>query len=326
MDIASRSSISSIQAHRDSVTGIQPLDSGNIWVSSSMDSTLKIWNFSNSECISSLDCPGPVTHLAIRNGRIFAAIGESVLVVDVQTPTSIVANFVAHTRSIIGLAIVRSNLVTASSDRTLKVFDPSSFALLHTTKFHSDVTAFDVRPDASAIAIGLAGGVVQLKFAVIEKDVAVTQKIVRMPANFRLFQREAPRREAAWNRALRKFNVADALDLVLATEDAAEIVGMVDELDRLGRLDAAIAGRDAEALRPLLAFLVGNAVNPVWSHVVLKAVVSVEKIYRAVIVDDPTVGGLFEALVKVINGELETQVRAAKLIGQIDLLLSNSVY
>jgi hypothetical protein len=42
-----------------------------------------------------------------------------------------------------------------------------------------------------------------------------------MPANFRVFKREPPKREVAWNRALRKFNVVDALDLVLDTGDAS---------------------------------------------------------------------------------------------------------
>jgi hypothetical protein len=55
----------------------------------------------------------------------------------------------------------------------------------------------------------------------------------------------------------------------------------------------------------LLKFLVANAANPIWSHVVLKAVIVVEKIYRAVIVDDPTVGKLFEYLVHVFSTELE---------------------
>ena len=59
-----------------------------------------------------------------------------------------------------------------------------------------------------------------------------------------------------------------------------------------------------------------------WSHVCLKAVIAVEKIYRAVIGDDPKVGKLFDELLKVIEEELETQRRAASLVGQIDILLS----
>ena len=131
-----------------------------------------------------------------------------------------------------------------------------------------------------------------------------------------------PKKEAPWNRALRKLNWSDALDLVLETNDDAEIVGLIDELDRLGRLETAIRGRDAEGLTPFLEFLIKNTANPVWSHVVLKGVVSVEKIYRSVIGDDPKIGELFEQLVGVIDQELDTQIRAARLVGQIDVILN----
>jgi hypothetical protein len=145
----------------------------------------------------------------------------------------------------------------------------------------------------------------------------------KWPASFQVFQREPVKTETSWNRALKKFNVVEALDLVLKSKNAAEIVGMIDELDRLGKLDAALSGRDSQNLANLLEFLTVNVVDPVWSHVILKAVVAVEKIYRVVIVDDPVVGGVFEELVRVINEELETQAKAARLVGQIDVLLDH---
>jgi hypothetical protein len=103
--------------------------------------------------------------------------------------------------------------------------------------------AFDARTDASAIAVALAGGVVQLKFAPAESESArKDNEMSRMPANFRVFKREPPKREVAWNRAFRRFGVVDPLDLVLDTGDAPEIVGMIDELDRIGKLHATVTG------------------------------------------------------------------------------------
>jgi U3 small nucleolar RNA-associated protein 15 len=323
INIASRSDIASMEAHRDAVMSVHPLESGNLWASGSTDGTVKIWNLGEQAMLSEIQCGNPVSNVIVRGNRLFAAAGQMIVVIDVGQSSSVVTEFTAHTRPIVGLCVVRSNLVTASADRTIKVFDPTSFALLHTLKVHTDVAAFDARPDASAIAIALAEGVVQLKFAPVEaENEAKEQAMLPMPANFRVFKRDPPKREASWNRALRKFNVGDALDLVIETDDAAEIVGMIDELDRLGKLNPALAGRDPRSLVPIIRFLIANATNPVWSHVVLKAVIAVEKIYRAVIVDDPTVGELFEDLVRVIGLELETQKRACRLIGQIDVLLS----
>jgi U3 small nucleolar RNA-associated protein 15 len=325
IDIASRSSIISFPAHSDSVMTVQPLDSGNLWLSGSTDATVKIWNLSENVALSEIACGNPVTHAVVRGSRAFVAAGESVIVIDIGRALTVVCEFAAHTRPIVGICVVRSNLVTASADRTIKVFDSTSFSLLHQIKVHNDIAAFDALPDASAIAIALAEGVVQLKFAPAEiEQRGKEEQELPMPANFRVFRREPPKREASWNRALRKFNVVDALDLVLETGDSAEIVGMIDELDRLGKLNAAVVGRDPHSLVPLLRFLVENAVNPVWSHVVLKAVIALEKIYRDVIVDDPTIGGLFDDLVRLISVELETQKRASKLIGRISILLETT--
>jgi U3 small nucleolar RNA-associated protein 15 len=327
VDVSSPSAVRAVEAHEDAVTDIRALDSGNLWVSGSTDCTIKVWDLTTPECLSCVACGDPVSHIVARGGRVFAAAGESVVVIDVMPRAAVVLRFVAHTRPIVALTLVRSNLVTASADRTIKVFDPTSFSLLHTMKVCTDIAAFDAKADASAIAIGLAGGVVELKFgaAAPAADAGDSPGTAQMPADFRVFKWEPPKKEAAWNRALRRFNVVDALDLVLETKDAPEIVGMIDELDRLGMLNAAIAGRDAVTLKPLLEFLVDNAAKPVWAAVVLRAVVVVEKIYRAVIADDPTVGGLFEKLVSAINLELETQMRASRLIGQIDVLLNSSV-
>jgi U3 small nucleolar RNA-associated protein 15 len=318
VDVSSPSAVRAIEAHEEAVTDIRALDSGNLWVSGSIDCTIKVWDLATPECLSCVACGDPVSHIVARGGRVFAAVGESVVVVDVMPRAAVVVRFVAHTRPIVAVTLVRSNLVTASADRTIKVFDPTSFSLLHTMKVHTDIAAFDAKADASAIAIGLTGGVVELKFGADAPvaDAGDSARTVQMPADFLVFKWEPPKKEAAWNRALRKFNVVDALDLVLETKDAPEIVG---------RLNAAIAGRDAVALKPLLEFLIDNAGRPVWAAVILRAVVVVEKIYRAVIADDPTVGGLFEKFVSAVNVELETQMRASRLIGQINVLLNGSV-
>ena len=284
--------------------------------------------------------------MVIKGNRAFASSGESVLVIDLKTNVSIVSSFTAHTRSIVGLSIVRSNLVTASSDRTIKVFDPSTFALLHTMKLHSNITAFDAMPDASSIAIALTGGILHLKYkdesSQSTKGVADNDDNgIQMPANFRVFSPNTSIAESnsnpnarsftsskfapkKWNIELKNFNFTEALDSVLKEKDPPLIVGMIDELDRLGYLDNAISGRTKETLKPILEFLVENAVNPIWSHVVLKAVISVETIYRYVILDDPEIGELFDRLINVIRDELQVQLRVSRLVGKIDVMLNKS--
>ncbi|OHS93417.1 hypothetical protein TRFO_11841 [Tritrichomonas foetus] len=343
IDISARTDIKKFQAHSDAISAVYPLESGNIWVTSSHDCTLKVWDLNQFnentslsgnktkelpeiQPLSEIKAPNPITNIVLKGSRIFAACGETVFVVDIKSKAEYVINFSAHTRPIVGLAIVRSNLVTASADRTIKIFDPSSFVLLHTMKIYNDITSFDALPDASAVAIALTGGIVHVKYASPEiTETAKAEPTLTMPANFRVFNQFVPNKKlTGWNRELKQFNFPEALDLVLKENDPPLIVGMLDELDRLGKLDIAIAGRDQESLKPILKFLVENAVNPVWSHVVLKAIISVETIYRAVIRDDPLIGELFDHLITVIRDELDVQLRASRLVGKIDVILNKA--
>ena len=329
-DIAVKEETKKFDAHRDAVTAICPLEAGNLWVSASQDGFVRVWDLNKIEMVSEMNLEAPISQMIIKGSRIFAACDERVVVADIKSTASIVTNFTAHTRTIVAMAIVRSNLVTASADRTIKVFDPSSFALLYTMKMPNDITAFDAVPDASMLAVGLSGGIVQIKFPSPESKNELEERRkaeheLSMPANFRVFdQVKSNKGMTKWNRELKQFNFSEALDSVLKEENPALIVGMIDELDRLGKLDQAIANRDQESLKPLLKFLVDNAVNPIWSHVVLKAVISVETIYRAVIRDDPLIGELFDNLIHVIRDELNVQLRASKLVGKIDVILSKN--
>lgn len=330
IEISSRTEMRSIKVHDDSVSEVLPLDSGNLWITSSHDKFIRVWNLNSDEKLSEIEANGSITHMVLKGNRAFASYGNSILVVDIKSELVAVADIQAHTRPIVGLTIVRSNLVTASADRTIKIFDPSSFTLLHTIKLSNDITAFDALPDASAIAIALTGGIVQLKYIDPEKKQIENEAdpSLEMPLNFRVFGSQSTTDEhhnqikKKWNVELRKFNVSQALDLVLKEKDPPLIVGMIDELDRLGYLNQAIADRNNETLKPLLQFLVENAINPIWSHVVLKAVISVETIYRPVIVDDPQIGKMFDQLINLIREELKVQLRASKLVGKIDLILN----
>lgn len=327
IDISQRREIVHVHAHDDAVADVRPLEAGNCWVSVGKDGAMKFWDFSREGdklIRAGYSGEAPFSHLVIRGNRLFASAGESVVVVDFQPSISFVGRFTLHTRPIVGMAIVRSNLVTASSDRSIKIIDPSTFAVLYTVKVHSDITSFDAKSDASAYVVGLTGGVVQIKYAKEEEVKQLKKEEVSLPENFRLFNQIERRKDEPWNRELKKFNVADALDKALETGEAPIVAGMIDELDRLGRLDTAIAGRDPQGLIPLLTFLIENTTNPVWSHVILKAIMSVEKIYRFVIADNPQIGKIFEQLVLTINEEMKVQVRASELIGKIDLILDNN--
>jgi hypothetical protein len=94
----------------------------------------------------------------VLGNRAFVAAGESVVMINIDRALSVVCEFAAHSCPIVGICVVRSNLIPPSADRTIKVFDPMSFGLLHKLNVHNDIAAFDALPDTTAIAIALAEG------------------------------------------------------------------------------------------------------------------------------------------------------------------------
>lgn len=321
LDVAGAKDVVVIKAHQDAVSSIIPLDSGNIWVSGSHDKTIAVWDLNSGEKIGSIETENPISNIIAKGRRVFAASAENIVAIDILAKISKVGTFTLHNRPIVGLTIARSNLVTASADRSIKVVDPASFTTLCTIKMHSDIVSFDALPDATKFACALSGGVVQIRHLPAIRPGKVERPQVQMPANFRVFKPPVNQRKEKWNQCLLRFEFAEALDYALKESDPAIGIGMIDELDRLGGLDAAIAGRDALGVQPLLKFLINNVSNPTWNSVVLKAVIVFERIYRRVIGDVPAVGKMFDELSSKIGEELREQRRAAKLIGKIDLLL-----
>lgn len=321
MDVSGANDVVVIKAHNDAVSSIIPMESGNIWVSGSHDKTVGIWDLNKQEKIGSIETENPVSNLVAKGRRVFAASSENVVAIDILAKITKVGTFTLHNRPIVGLTIVRSNLVTASSDRQIKIIDPASFTVLYTIKMHSDIVIFAALPDATKFACALSGGVLQIRHLPEKSQNKTERPQVQMPANFRVFRPPQNQRKEKWNQCLIRFEFAEALDYALKESDPAIGIGMIDELDRLGGLDAAIAGRDAMGVQPLLKFLIANVSNPTWSSVVLKAVIVFERIYRRVIGDVPAVGKMFDELSSKIGEELKEQRRAAMLIGKIDLLL-----
>ena len=313
-----------IKAHKDAVSSIIPLESGNIWVSGSHDNLISLWDFNTQNLISQIEAPSSISKMVSKGNRIFASIGESIFVVDILSKITKVGIFTFHTRPIVGLSIVRSTLVTASADKSIKIIDPSSFLVLHSLKMHNDITAFDCKHDASSFVVALTGGIVQIKYLINnenDNNKDIDSNLPTMPSNFRLFQRTKSNKKERWNQRLRKFEFAEALDLTLKENDPSIIIGMIDELDRLGGLEVSLSGRDPNGIIPILKFFVNNISNPLWSHVILKAILCFVRIYRQVINDVPAVSKIFDELSEKIKTELNLQMRASELIGKIDLLI-----
>jgi WD40 repeat protein len=74
---------------------VQPLESGNLWVSGSTDTSVRIWNLAQRAELSMVACSNPVTHIVVSGNRVFAAAGETVAAIDVGATAAVVSEFAA---------------------------------------------------------------------------------------------------------------------------------------------------------------------------------------------------------------------------------------
>lgn len=319
IDISGRSSEFVINAHQDCISAIEPFSSGNIWITGSHDGTIKIWNFNHPIEISSLNVDGSISNLKLHGDRVYISVGEDIVVASIEQKLHFVSRWTAHTRPIVGLSFARGNLVTIGGDQLLKVFDPSTLNVKFSQKIHSQILSFDILPDASSIIFSLQAGVVQIKTS---KPVIESRKrTFKIPEHFQVFKSKKQNLKEPWNQALRRFEFSKSFDLVFETGNTPLIVGMIDELCNIGGLDRALSGRSNTELKPILEFFIEQMINSNWTHVICRAIISIEKIYKISIREIPFLGNIFDQLNLRVEEELFVQKRAAMLIGEIDLLL-----
>ncbi|EQC27067.1 hypothetical protein SDRG_15077 [Saprolegnia diclina VS20] len=142
--------------HSASVTGVVVDARNALVISSSMDHTLKFWDFYTHECLATMDLGSPITHLALHkdNNLIVAACDDFVLrVIDIQT-RKLVRRFHGHTHWITDVCFSPDArwLLSSSSDGSVRVWDLPTGKCIDFIKFKHAVTSVTMSPTGEFIA------------------------------------------------------------------------------------------------------------------------------------------------------------------------------
>lgn len=254
---------------------------------------------------------------------------------------------------------------TAGLDGNVKVHDLATFKTKGVLSFRSEIMSMDISPDGVKYAVGMSDGHVELRSVkTSSKHVTdVPQTTVRRQREYegwgrgfekvvddlpgpragtrRYFERGVKAKPDAeedfvvnsfpkhklqdYDRALRKFNHGEALDLAVGTKQPAVIVTVIEELLVRGTLKGALAGRSQEELSPLLAVLLKNIRKPRFSLRLTQLLTVILDLYGADFGTNENVDGQLAAILANVKQEVRDCNELVVLQGAAEAILNASV-
>lgn len=127
-DVRGQKVAANCTGHEGPVTSLSFSQNGYTLASGSADGTVKLWDLRKLVEVKSFDFGSPVQAVTIdHSGQYLAAAGADVRVLAVKE-WSVLATLDAHTSSVNDLVFdpLAKSLVTVSSDRAIKVFEPAA--------------------------------------------------------------------------------------------------------------------------------------------------------------------------------------------------------
>ncbi|KAG9101838.1 hypothetical protein FS749_002732 [Ceratobasidium sp. UAMH 11750] len=370
-DIPSEASIHTFASHTDYVRAGQVSPSNPaLIVTGSYDATVRLFDTRTGTCTMTMgaDLPrvGPVEDvLVFPSGSLaVAATGNVLRVWDLIAGGRCVRALSNHQKSITSLAFDgnASRLLTGGLDHMVKVYDVSTYRVVHTMRYPAPILSLAVSPDDTHIAAGMSDGSLSVRRRQLKpsKDSAATktdsagaydfymsggsfalgskgassrpktQSKGKGPATtgildeLRVEQRRQ-KRLRDYDRLLKTFKYAAALDAVLRKNTLPTTTfSLISELIHRDGLRTALGGRDDVSLEPVLRLLIKHIADPRFGNICCDVSSIVIDMYTCVLGRSPLTDSLFVRLRRKLDQELKFQRELHLLGGALDMILASA--
>ena len=299
---------------------------------------------SNENCLALFDHGSPVeTLLALPGGNLIVSGGSTFMKIwDLITKTCIhsVSN---HSKTITSLTLApyhnTNRIISGGMDGHLKIYDVSDFTLLQQQKYNAPVTCVGVSPDASRFVVGTNDGVVIVKQreAAARPDLGLTpKKKIARGNTYNHFNRganssasvgdfsvqvDSKKKLKEFDKALKAFRYADALDAALATKQPLIVVAVLEALMQRRGLPAALGSRDEHELEQILAFTCRYLANPRYTPLLTVVATELCELYEDKFGRSDMLDELFVKLKTVVDGEVKVMKEILAVEGVVDAIL-----
>ena len=366
-DVAAEAQVCALEGHTDFVrAGALDPASPHIFATASYDHTVKLWDLKAPRCVMTLRHVAPVEDLVVLpgGGMLASASGNTLTIWDILSGGRVLQAASAHSKTITALCTDAggAHLLTASLDRSVKVYEAGTCKLVGAIKYDAPLTCLALSPHGSHLVVGTTDSslCVRRKKAPpaaavppAERDpYAMTSygapgRVAEVSAaagprhgTYRYFLRgrrhaaqpgdtvvpaARPSKLAGWDNALKRFRYHEAFDAALANGSPEVVVSVVEELVQRHGLRIALQGRDQQTLQPVVAFLARQICHPPFAPTLIGVANLLLDMYAPVLGQSAAIDELFVKLRNTLEAEMKLQAELAQLLGAMDVLLAGAV-
>lgn len=342
-DIPTEKDILSFNEHTDYVrAGAVNPTLPDIVLSGSYDSTVKMYDTRTEKQVLSVNHGSPVESIIFlpSAGTFLSAGGTDIKIWDALAGGKLVGSISQHHKTITCLRLASNNkrLLSGSLDRHVKIYDLSTYKVVHTLDYPNAVLSLGVSNNDETVVAGLVDGLVSIRRMEDEQHSAKKdRKVVSYkysshthPSTVdQVVSLQTKEKQSKHDYYLRKFQFSKALDVVLApyvTNKMPEVtVSVMHELMRRKALDKAFRGRENKSISQILRFFNRHITDYRFTRVLIDAIHIFLDVYEDNISSFPAEIGLqFVNLNKVLEQEMILADQLAALQGSMQLLLAGA--
>nr|XP_026493202.1 U3 small nucleolar RNA-associated protein 15 homolog [Vanessa tameamea] len=341
-DIATEEKIASFSEHTDYIrTGAPSPISPDIILSGSYDHTVKLYDCRSNETILTVNhgCPVESTLFLPSGGIFISAGGTDIKVWDIFNGGKLLANISQHHKTITTLKLASNNsrLMSASLDRHVKIYDLTTFKVVHNIDFPNAVLSMSISENDDVLAVGMIDGVISIRKRVQPASLSEEKKglfkfapdHVETATVDMVVTKQKAIKGPDFEKFLRKMDFTKALSAVLkpyvAVKFPEKTIALIQEMLRRKVLHIAISGLLEKDIGMLLKFLRRNLGETRFTRIIIDAAnVFIDVFEDKIKLFSEQNLCLYTSLQEDIKEEIDVCKRVSELEGAIGLLFSGA--
>ncbi|KAJ8503044.1 hypothetical protein ONZ45_g11194 [Pleurotus djamor] len=369
-DVSSQAVLNTFTEHTDYVrTGQVSPNNPHVILTGSYDSTVRLYDSRTNKCEmlmgnaskGNLDSPVEQVLMFPTGTAALSSAGPILRVWDIVAGGRCIRALSNHQKTVTTLAFNSdaSRLLTGGLDHMVKVYDVSTYKVVHTMRYPAPLLCLAISPDDTHIAAGMSDGTLSVRRrqpkpsesadnplglkanlasgayeAFLDAGaMSIGEGVVKSKGKakalgdedeFRVESRRTKRLKE-YDRLLKSFQYSAALDSVLRKQvPPTTTFSLIHELIVRDGLRSALSGRDDVLLEPILRFLIKYVTDPRFGDTVCDVATFIIDMYSPVLGQSPLMDSLFLRLQKKVAAELRLQRTLTKTKGALDMLFATT--
>lgn len=353
-DVPLQTAITTFTGHADYVRSGQVSTSNpHVVLTGSYDATVRLFDTRSGLCemimgsgVRNRSENAPVEQvLMFPSGTVALSVAGPILRVwDIVAGGRCTRALSNHQKTVTALAFNANadRLLTGSLDQMVKVYDVSSYKVVHTMRYPAPLLCLAISPDETHILGGMSDGTLSVRRRQPKATETQGEPYADTPGELKPGARRSQpkvtcdagelrmvtqpvKKLKEYDKLLKAFKYSAALDTVLKKNvPPAATFSLIQELIHRDGLRIALAGRDDVLLEPILRLLLKHVADPRFGVMVADIAGVVIDMYRPVIGQAPLVDGLFLRLRKKVAAEIRFQEEIMKVKGALTMILSSA--